>query len=294
MSSPAPRLVASDIDGTFITSAERVTPRLISAIQRMTHTETPLVLATGRPARWTLPVIRQLPISPLCVCTNGSVIFDSARGKVLSAHELSPEDLTDLMQRALEGLTMSSETATRTTGSTPTSPQMREIRVGFGVERVGPNVYSEKEQFLIEPNFDHVWESQDVSVVTPEKLVAVPAVKLLIRSVDATSEELYRRIAPMIPAELGHVTYSFSGGLLEISAPGVTKARGLASLAELLGVAPHETVAFGDMPNDTEMLQWAQMGVAMGNGHPVLHEIAQAVTTSNDDDGVARVLDVWF
>ena len=98
----------------------------------------------------------------------------------------------------------------------------------------------------------------------------------------------------MIPAELGHVTYSFSGGLLEISAPGVTKARGLASLAELLGVAPHETVAFGDMPNDTEMLQWAQMGVAMGNGHPVLHEIAQAVTTSNDDDGVARVLDVWF
>ncbi|WP_337448721.1 HAD family hydrolase [Corynebacterium pseudokroppenstedtii] len=274
----APLLVASDIDGTFVTSAERVTPRLTSAIHRMVRAGTSLVLATGRPARWTLPVIRQLPVRPLCVCTNGSVIFDSAREEVLTAHEIPPEHVADMVQRVMDGL-----------ASDP-----REIHVGFGVERVGTDLYSEKDQFLIEPNFDHVWESQGFSLVSVEELVAEPTVKLLLRSPEATSEELYQLVAPMIPVDKGHVTYSFSGGLLEIAAPGVNKAGGLAEVADLLGVDAGETVAFGDMPNDTEMLQWARMGVAMGNAHPMLLGVAKAVTTSNDEDGVARVIDAWF
>lgn len=274
----APLLVASDIDGTFVTSAERVTPRLTSAIHRMVRAGTSLVLATGRPARWTLPVIRQLPVRPLCVCTNGSVIFDSAKEEVLTAHEIPPEHVADMVQRVVDGV-----------ASDP-----RGIHVGFGVERIGADLYSEKDQFLIEPNFDHVWESQDFSLVSVEELVAEPAVKLLLRSSEATSEELYQLVAPMIPVDKGHVTYSFSGGLLEIAAPGVNKAGGLAEVADLLGVDASETVAFGDMPNDMEMLEWARMGVAMGNAHPMLLGVAKAVTTSNDEDGVARVIDAWF
>jgi len=275
---PAPLLVASDIDGTFVTSAERVTPRLTAAIHRMVGAGTSLALATGRPARWTLPVISQLPVRPLCVCTNGSVIFDSARGEVLSAHEIPPDHVADMVRRVVESLA--------------SDPQG--IHVGFGVERVGADLYSEKDQFLIEPNFDHVWESQGFSLVSIQELVAEPAVKLLLRSPEATSEQLYQRVAPMIPVDKGHVTYSFSGGLLEIAAPGVTKAGGLADVADLLGVDAAETVAFGDMPNDTEMLEWARMGVAMGNAHPLLRGVAKAVTTSNDENGVARVIDAWF
>lgn len=274
----APLLVASDIDGTFVTSAERVTPRLTSAIHRMVRAGTSLVLATGRPARWTLPVIRQLPVRPLCVCTNGSVIFDSAKEEVLTAHEIPPEHVADMVQRVVDGV-----------ASDP-----RGIHVGFGVERIGADLYSEKDQFLIEPNFDHVWESQDFLLVSVEELVAEPAVKLLLRSSEATSEELYQLVAPMIPVDKGHVTYSFSGGLLEIAAPGVNKAGGLAEVADLLGVDASETVAFGDMPNDMEMLEWARMGVAMGNAHPLLRGVTKAVTTSNDEDGVARVIDAWF
>ncbi|MDU7503823.1 MAG: HAD hydrolase family protein, partial [Corynebacterium kroppenstedtii] len=215
---------------------------------------------------------------PLCVCTNGSVIFDSAREEVLTAHEIPLEHVADMVRRVMDGV-----------ASDP-----REIHVGFGVERVGTDLYSEKDQFLIEPNFDHVWESQGFSLVSVEELVAEPAVKLLLRSPEVTSEELYQLVAPMIPIDKGHVTYSFSGGLLEIAAPGVNKAGGLAEVADLLGVDAGETVAFGDMPNDTEMLQWARMGVAMGNAHPMLLGVAKAVTTSNDEDGVARVIDAWF
>lgn len=74
----------------------------------------------------------------------------------------------------------------------------------------------------------------------------------------------------------------------------MNKAGGLAEVADLLGVDASETVAFGDMPNDMEMLEWARMGVAMGNAHPLLRGVTKAVTTSNDEDGVARVIDAWF
>ncbi|MGV0338075.1 HAD hydrolase family protein, partial [Corynebacterium bovis] len=59
-------------------------------------------------------------------------------------------------------------------------------------------------------------------------------------------------------------------------------------------VEPRHVVAFGDMANDLEMIAWAGHGVAMGNAIPALKDAADEVTASNDDDGVARVLERWF
>ena len=82
--------------------------------------------------------------------------------------------------------------------------------------------------------------------------------------------------------------------LVELAAAGVTKATGLARVAESAGVARSDVIAFGDMPNDVDMLRWAGHGVAMGNGHPDVLAVADEVTASNTDDGVALVLERWF
>jgi hydroxymethylpyrimidine pyrophosphatase-like HAD family hydrolase len=74
----------------------------------------------------------------------------------------------------------------------------------------------------------------------------------------------------------------------------VTKASGLADVAQRYEVAPADVIAFGDMPNDLEMLRWAGHGVAMGNAHPALLEVADEVTASNSDDGLALILERWF
>ncbi len=74
---------------------------------------------------------------------------------------------------------------------------------------------------------------------------------------------------------------------LEMSAPGVHKAAALAALCARLGIPSAEVVAFGDMPNDITMLRWAGYGVAMANAHPDTLAAADAVTRSNDEDGVA-------
>ena len=92
-------------------------------------------------------------------------------------------------------------------------------------------------------------------------------------------------------AGIAEATHSSSSGMVEVSAAGVTKAAGLAWVADRLGVPAHEVVAFGDMPNDLPMLAWAGWGVAMGNAHPAVLAAADDVTGSNDDDGVAAYLE---
>ena len=69
---------------------------------------------------------------------------------------------------------------------------------------------------------------------------------------------------------------------------------GLAEVARDLEVDAADVVAFGDMPNDLEMLVWAGHGVAMGNAHPALLDVADEVTASHADDGLAVVLERWF
>ena len=65
----------------------------------------------------------------------------------------------------------------------------------------------------------------------------------------------------------------------------------MAKLAARWGIEQHEVVAFGDMPNDVEMLRWAGWGYAVGNAHPLVLEVADEHAPSIDEDGVAQVLE---
>jgi hydroxymethylpyrimidine pyrophosphatase-like HAD family hydrolase len=87
------------------------------------------------------------------------------------------------------------------------------------------------------------------------------------------------------------VSYSGASGLAEISAAGVTKAAVLAAHCEGLQVAAEHVWAFGDMPNDVPMLTWAGTSFAVTDGHPDARAAADRVCPSNDDDGVAYVLE---
>ena len=74
----------------------------------------------------------------------------------------------------------------------------------------------------------------------------------------------------------------------------MTKATGLAEVAADLGVDAADVVAFGDMPNDLEMLRWAGHGVAMGNAHPALLDVADEVTARTPRTASRLVLERWF
>jgi hydroxymethylpyrimidine pyrophosphatase-like HAD family hydrolase len=90
------------------------------------------------------------------------------------------------------------------------------------------------------------------------------------------------------------VVTTSSADLLEIAGPGVSKAVALAELAAGRGVVAADVIAFGDMPNDLPMFAWAGYAVAVANAHPEVLAAADEITVSNDEDGVAIVLERLF
>lgn len=265
-----PRLIVSDLDGTLLDSNERVSPRLRQAIATLS-TDTTFILASGRPMRWVLPIVEQLPIAPLCICGNGAVIYDSERDRLLQADQLSPEAIATVIRVVQEAL----------------DP------VSFAVERAGTSALdtSKGALFAVTADYPHAWESDEHSIETTAQLAQRAAIKLLIRSTHLSSAEMWEIVAPRIPEDLAHVTFSMPDGLLEVSAPGVNKGAALRQLAPSLGYEASDILAFGDMPNDIEMLRWAHYGVAMENASAAVQEVADEVTATNDADGVAAVLE---
>jgi hydroxymethylpyrimidine pyrophosphatase-like HAD family hydrolase len=133
----------------------------------------------------------------------------------------------------------------------------------------------------------------DKDVLPVEELTARGIAKLLVRHEDMTGEELHRAASEALGA-LVETTWSSDDGLLEVGVGGVTKATALAAVASDVGVSPEDVVAFGDMPNDIAMLAWAGRGIAVADAHPDVLAVADDVTASNDDDGVAEYLSRWF
>lgn len=261
----APRLVASDVDGTLLGADDRPGPRLVRVLERMTEAGVPLVIATGRPPRWIDPVCDAIGLRGLCVAANGAVLWDAGSGRVVEAAELGVDALAEVIDRlrtALPG-------------------------AGLAVERV------DAPEFCCEPAYEPAWPNSDHVEIATGDLAARPAVKVLARRKGLTSDAMAAAVRDGL-GDLVDVTFSASHGLVECSVPGVTKAHGLALAATHHGVAAEEVVAFGDMPNDLAMLRWAGHGVAMGNAHPELREVADEVTGHHDDDGVAMVLERWF
>jgi HAD superfamily hydrolase (TIGR01484 family) len=114
------------------------------------------------------------------------------------------------------------------------------------------------------------------------------AVKLLVRHETLDHDEFRDRVIAAV-GDLANATWSIPG-LVEISAAGVTKASALVGLCERLGVEGSEVVAFGDMPNDIPMLEWAGTSYAVANAHESVLAVADHIAPSYDEEGVAQVM----
>ena len=120
-------------------------------------------------------------------------------------------------------------------------------------------------------------------------LWAAPLNKVYLQHPTLSDDELAEAAQQAVGGLVG-VTMA-GEGIVEILPLGLTKATGLSLAARRLGVKAAETIAFGDMPNDIPMFAWAAHGVAMAGAHEDLKAVADEVTLSNDDDGIAVVLE---
>ena len=104
-------------------------------------------------------------------------------------------------------------------------------------------------------------------------------------------DDMLNAVTPALDSVVEVTHSNVHDSLLELSAPGVNKATTLAILAERWGIDRADVVAFGDMPNDVELLRWAGLSYAVGDAHPLALEAADKRAPSIADDGVAQVVE---
>jgi Cof subfamily protein (haloacid dehalogenase superfamily) len=264
MSDWRPRLIATDMDGTLLRWNDTVSEETVGELERWRADGVPVVLATGRPPRW-MHRIREVLGHGSAVCCNGAVLMDLERFEIVEEEMLLPD--------VLESVTAELRRRQPDTW----------FAVEYGLE------------FRHEPIYQPRWDvdAPGVAEATLDQLIVAPVAKLLARHESLPRDEFVALVEDVI-GDRATVTNSSSDALAEISAPGVTKASGLAKVAARHGIGPEDVVVFGDMPNDIAAFEWVRAAggraVAMEHAHPDLMAVATDVTGSNEDDGVAAFL----
>jgi Cof subfamily protein (haloacid dehalogenase superfamily) len=264
-------MLASDLDGTLLRSDGSLSERSRAAITAAARSGLLVSFVTGRPPRWLDEVAEATGHTGVAVGANGAVLYDLAAEQIISGHYLEPHELSVL------------------TG---------ELRTAFGEVQFAIEY---GDGFAAEPGYVHDWQinprtdrrGRPIPPPLVDELATIisrPGLKLLAKDRGADVDEFMSSVDALL-AGRATVTHSSTFGLLEIAAPGVTKATGLAELAATHGIAPEEVVTIGDMPNDVPMLEWAGRSYAVSNAHPAARAAADEVLGSNDEDAVALLIE---
>jgi Cof subfamily protein (haloacid dehalogenase superfamily) len=255
------KLVATDLDGTLLRLDGSVSDRTRRTLRRVRDAGLDVTLVSARAPRWLRPVAEDLDLDTgFAVCSNGAVVYDFARGGAVLHHTLS----SDVAARIVEALRSAAP------------------GVAFACERESVT--------LREPHYVALWPTPGMEErVDALAFGAEPLSKLIVQHPRLSQDELHTLVSGICGQE---ATATISGEVLvEISAAGVSKAYALVALCEEIGIEPASVIAFGDMPNDIAMLEWAGYGIAVANAHPDVIAVADEVTAACDDDGVAVALE---
>ena len=259
------RLVATDLDGTLLRSDGSISERTRALLASLPERDITLVMVSARPPRDLRRIAAEIGVEGIAVGCNGALLYDLANNTVINHYPLAAEVATRIVLTLRETL---------------------------------PDAC-----FAIENGLNAGWERGYLAIrgraPQPEDYIAdaltlcsAPISKLLVRHPTLSADELLA-VGRAVAGEDAMATHS-GARLLEISAPGVDKASALAALCARLRIASASVMSFGDMPNDVPMLRWAGTGIAVANAHSDALAAADAVTGSNNDDGLAVALETLF
>ena len=261
------RAIATDLDGTLLRTDKSVSARTRDAVLAAEASGMLVVIATGRPPRWIAPVVDELGDRGLVVCANGAAVYDPARHELVERTELDAEvarSIVDDLEEAYPDAVLG-------------------IEAGF--------------DFAVDESITRAdlelagsWNLEGLHIGPIRSFLDEPVLKLIVRlphpAPDGTADAVQALVG-----DRALVTHSTTESFLELSHPTVHKAATVERLLIESDIAASSVVAFGDMPNDLELIRWAGLGVAVANADPRLKAAADEVTASNDDDGVALVIE---
>ncbi|WP_167751841.1 HAD family hydrolase [Streptomyces sp. H23] len=266
-----PRLIATDLDGTLLRDDKSVSPRTVAALAAAEKAGVEVFFVTGRPARWMDVVSAHVHGHGLAICGNGAAVVDLHGGpgkhRFVKVRELPRENALDAVRLLRQ--------------AAPGTVYAVEQTYGFHQEPAYPKLHMEVPDDLLPAE----------EILAPGGRAAAEPVLKILAFHPELDPDAFLTLARLALGDRANVTRSSPSALLEISGPDVSKASTLALCCAERGISHEEVVAFGDMPNDVEMLTWAGRSYAMGNAHPDVVAAASGRTVANNDDGVAVVIE---
>lgn len=268
------KLIACDIDGTILRSDGSASARTISAMRLAEKCGAKVSIATGRRVAFAMPVISQFEIVQPCVAHCGAVVFEPGSGSILMAKQIPRQAALDVCNMAEEyGLYVAVFEDVHKGRAFYITRQ----RIGVCTQPFWPHTLPECREVT---TYTQACTSDPVQVGIQGDVASVG------------------RVLQEIGTAFSHDISFFDYGVLEdgtrladLFATGVHKWVGISFLANMWHIKPSEVIAFGDSMNDAQMLEYAGLGVAMGNSPDELKDLADLVAPANDEDGVAMVIE---
>ncbi|NQN10848.1 HAD family phosphatase [Streptococcus suis] len=263
------KLIALDMDGTLLNEQKELKQPQIDAIHQAIEAGVKIVLCTGRPLVGVKPFVEQLGFDTeeeFIIVNNGCSTHSTKDWSLIDWEELSISDI-DYLSTFIEN------------------------------DDVQISLFDEEDYFVLA-------EKANARVNLDAGLVGMTPQPINLK--EAKSGQ-YRFFEAMFVGEKEHIdafenqhnpvlsqgysTVRSQDYLLEILPNGASKATGLKKLADRLGILPEEIMAMGDANNDLEMIEFAGLGIAMGNANEQVKAIAQDITDTNENNGVAKAIE---
>lgn len=259
------RLVATDLDDTLLNQEWRISPKNIKAIHRAVNQGVKVTLATGRMAVASRGYAQELGLDVPIITYHGALVEQALSGEVLYRKVIPRELAAEIVEILLK----------------------KEIHTQIYIkDRVfvrKTNAYSD--QYGKMSNLKV--EEADIGKILERESEGLE--KILCIGDEAV---LKRAAAELKQIYAGRLNFTSSKPyFFDMIHPEVNKATALKALAEQWGISAEEVMAIGDSLNDREMILYAGIGVAVENAHPEIKKIADYITSSNKEDGVAKALE---
>lgn len=264
------KIIVLDLDGTLTNSKKEITPKTKQALIRLQEAGKKVVLASGRPTGGIVGLAKELQMerfSGYILAFNGARIMNCATQEVVYDRTI-PMELVEPICREALALDLGIVTYTRD-----------EILLGNGVDQ-----YCELESRI---NHMPMREEPDLANAVTE-----PVNKFLLTGSEEKILAAQKHMRQRFGWELN--IFRSEPFFLELMPQSIDKAFSLGRLLEHIGMSREEMICCGDGYNDKSMIQFAGLGVAMANAQQEVRDVADYITLSNEEDGIAAVVEKFL
>jgi len=253
-------LIAIDVDGTLLNDRHQLTPTVIEAVREAAESGAEIVLATGRGPINSIPLLEEIGLAGTLITHNGAATVESEGRRVLHSFSIPHEAMVPYMEYC------------------------RENGVHFDINTAF-DLFNESSTPEADAMYVHY------RVVPIRRRPDDPLPPDLVKFTAFGSKEQMNRVQREWEAWDSPLRRIRSGDwFIDVQHADVSKGKALERLASLRGIDRSRIMAIGNYYNDIDMLRFAGLGIAMGNSPDEVKRAADAVTLSNEEDGVAHAI----